>query len=118
MAKKNKSKKSSTTQILSPVNVDDEELMDDLLAELDSRDQTVQTESAAVLQEITESHTVVVEEPSSQTEKQDAKGRFRARQVSVTVYTELQKPGHSSRPGNWHHWRRITRNQTLSWRQG
>lgn len=87
MAKKNsKSKKSSsTTQVLSPVNVDDEELMDDLLAELDSRDQTVQTESAAVLQEITVSQTVeTVERPPSETQssKQDAKSRFRARQVS------------------------------------
>lgn len=51
-------------------NVDDDGLMDDLLNQLESRDQTVQQESAILIQEIT------------QDRKKDPKSRFQARQVS------------------------------------
>jgi OTU domain-containing protein 6 len=49
--------------------IDDDELMDDLLSQLDSRDQNVQIESATLIQEI------------SGERKQDPKSRFQARQV-------------------------------------
>ena len=56
--------------------------MDDLLAQLDSRDQTVQSESASVLNEME-----VVKQAQSQdeetTRKKDPKQRFLARQVRL-----------------------------------
>lgn len=80
-SKRNKLKK-AFSPITSPqpteAAVEDEELMDDLLAQLDSRDQTVQAESATVLQEMT------IQQAASDdgSRKQDAKSRFRARQAS------------------------------------
>lgn len=59
---------------------DDEELMDDLMAQLDSRDQTVQSESANVLNEMQINKQVDIAESLGQ--KQDPKSRYLARQVS------------------------------------
>jgi OTU domain-containing protein 6 len=75
-SKKNKLKKafspSYTVQNVS--EADEEQLMDDLLAELDSRDSTVRDEAAAVIQEVELAH-------SPPPNKQDSKSRFQARQV-------------------------------------
>lgn len=74
--KKNKLKKAiSPTQPPLAPHVDDD-LMDDLLAQLDSRDQTVQLESAAVINDIQKAETDI----ESHT-RQDPKSRFKARQV-------------------------------------
>jgi hypothetical protein len=89
MVKKNKSKK-----VLSPSHSNmpdqppptdgDGELMDDLLAELDSRDKTVQHESANVLMEMQENQeNAVADKAQSATKKQDSKSRHVARQVSI-----------------------------------
>ncbi|KAJ7097970.1 cysteine proteinase [Mycena belliarum] len=61
---------------------DDNELMDDLLAQLDSRDETVQQESANVINEMQINQTADASETAS---KQDPKSRFRARQVSTRI---------------------------------
>lgn len=61
---------------------EDSELMDDLLAQLDSRDQVVQTESANVLNEMNLNAQADSIEASS---RQDAKSRFKARQVSALL---------------------------------
>lgn len=61
---------------------EDDNLMSDLLAQLDSRDKAVQEESAAVLNEM---H---LDEKVDQLEakpKLNAKSRFQARQVSVIL---------------------------------
>lgn len=55
---------------------DDDELMDDLLAQLDSRDTNVQATSSDILQEMQE-----VREPDAPSAK-SAKDRFKERQVS------------------------------------
>ncbi|PPQ78090.1 hypothetical protein CVT25_015624 [Psilocybe cyanescens] len=60
------------------MNEDDSELMDDLLAQLDSRDQNVQAESANVLNEMNLNAQADLIEASS---RQDAKSRFKARQA-------------------------------------
>ena len=59
-----------------PPSQDDDELMDELLAQLDSRDETVQAESAAVIQEIHKT-----EELDAKPIKR-AKDKFKERQVS------------------------------------
>jgi len=85
MVKKNKIKKvlspSQSSTLEEPPTVQDDGLMDDLLAELDSRDQTVQHESATVLMEMQDNQ----ENPKAQsaTKKQDSKSRHEARQVSI-----------------------------------
>ncbi|KAH7916043.1 hypothetical protein BJ138DRAFT_766439 [Hygrophoropsis aurantiaca] len=59
---------------------DDNDLMNDLLAELDSRDQTVQGESATVLAEMqAAADSEGIDKASGQ--KQDAKSRYQARQA-------------------------------------
>lgn len=69
----------SPTRALSPPQTaDDEELMDDLLAQLDSRDQSVHTQSATVL------HDMQLEKAADDIDaapKQDSKSRHKARQV-------------------------------------
>lgn len=60
------------------MNSDDDQLVNDLLAELDSRDQTVQAESATVLNEMQLNKQA---DQIDSSRKQDAKGRFKARQV-------------------------------------
>jgi len=79
-SKKNKLKKASppSQPAISP-EIDDNELMDDLIAQLDSKDQTVQAESAKVLQEIEINQQASTAETS---QKKDSKSRFLARKVS------------------------------------
>lgn len=74
-SKKNKSKNPFSSSP-SPTNVVDDDLMDDLLTELDSRDKTVREESAAVLDEIETSQAIIPDNLKS-----GSKNRFRARQV-------------------------------------
>ncbi|KAJ3573971.1 hypothetical protein NP233_g2091 [Leucocoprinus birnbaumii] len=77
MVKKNKSKSKAAPLPPAPVaDPVDDDLMDDLLAQLDSRDQTVKQESAAVLDEI---HIQKQAEQLEQKPKQSAKNRFQAR---------------------------------------
>ncbi|KAF9464651.1 hypothetical protein BDZ94DRAFT_1161340 [Collybia nuda] len=82
-SKKNKSKKmlSPSNSIHSPPIPDShaqDELMDDLLAQLDSRDGTVQSESINILNEIQLNKQVEITETGK---KQSAKSRFQARQA-------------------------------------
>jgi OTU domain-containing protein 6 len=89
MGKKNKSKKvlppsHSNMPDQPPPTEGDDELMDDLLAELDSRDKTVQHESANVLMEMQENQeNAVADKAQSANKKQDSKSRHVARQVSI-----------------------------------
>jgi OTU domain-containing protein 6 len=64
---------SSTVQ--SDTALDDNDLMDDLFAQLDSEDSTVRGESASVIQEINSNAT--------SPPKKDSKSRFIARQVLI-----------------------------------
>ena len=86
MAKKTRSKKSASSTpdpVATLPPQDDEDVMDDLLAQLDTRDQTVQSESASVLNDME-----VVKQAQSQdeetTRKKDPKQRFLARQVRLS----------------------------------
>lgn len=84
MAKKTKGKNKGNAATPLPLAMEPEEstLMDDLLEQLDSRDQTVQQESAKVL------NAMVLDEKAEEIEgrpKQTAKDRFQARQVSSTL---------------------------------
>ncbi|KAF8077990.1 hypothetical protein FPV67DRAFT_1685589 [Lyophyllum atratum] len=83
-SKKNKLKKvlSSPQEPLTPAV--DGDLMDDLFAQLDSRDQTVQAESAALINEVQSKEVATVEARS----KKDAKSRFKARQARRTAALE------------------------------
>lgn len=88
MVKKNKNKKVlSPSQDQAQTTAEgDDELIDDLLAELDSRDQTVQHESATVLLEMQEGQeNTVADKAQSATKKQDSKSRHEARQVHIHV---------------------------------
>lgn len=76
-SKKQKSKKSSFIQTVGPPDEEDDGLMTDLLAQLDSREPNAQSGSTAADDEL---HP----EQAAQTEssgKQSAKSRFKARQV-------------------------------------
>nr|VWO98664.1 PUM-HD domain-containing protein [Ganoderma boninense] len=79
--KKNKSKKSTPPQPAPPLPEDlanDDALMDDLLAQLDSKDEVVRQESATVLKEMN------VDEVAKELDnapKKDSKARFKARQA-------------------------------------
>lgn len=64
-------------------NDDDSELMDVLVAQLESRDQTVQVESANLLNDMNLHNQADKIEAG---EKQDAKSRFKARQVRLSLY--------------------------------
>ncbi|KAI9064361.1 cysteine proteinase [Trametes sanguinea] len=80
MAKKNKLKKMLSPPTPAPVEttVDDDELMDDLLAQLESRDDSVKKESANVLNEMQ------IDKVADQLEsapKKDPKARYKARQA-------------------------------------
>ncbi|KAK0459682.1 uncharacterized protein EV420DRAFT_1537170 [Desarmillaria tabescens] len=61
-----------------PPGVDDDDLMNELMAQLDSRDQTVQTESATVLQDMTLEKDV---ESSEKPQGKRSKDRFKERQA-------------------------------------
>jgi hypothetical protein len=100
-SKKNKVKKALSSSPSQHNNVVDDDLINDLLTELDSRKKTVQEESAAVLEEILTAQTDAVPDKSG------SKNRFRARQVRsfhhnhssmVTSLSSRQgKPLHSLR---------------------
>ncbi|KAK7467120.1 OTU protein [Stygiomarasmius scandens] len=78
-SKKNKLKKASPpSQPATSPEIDDNELMDDLIAQLDSKDQTVQVESAIVLQEIEINQQAKTAETN---QKKDSKSRFLARKA-------------------------------------
>ncbi|CAA7271740.1 unnamed protein product [Cyclocybe aegerita] len=79
-SKKNKAKKVFSRQPTPPpiMNQDADELMNDLLAQLDSRDETVQAESAQVLNDMNLNEQANAIEKGK---KQDAKSRFQARQA-------------------------------------
>lgn len=83
--KRNKLKKAiSPSQPLTaspPMPGDDEELMNDLMAELDSRNKTVQSESANVLNEMQLNQQAKAAEEARK--KQDPKSRYQARQASA-----------------------------------
>lgn len=85
-SKRNKLKKvlSPPRQATSPPQMaaDDDELMNDLMAQLDSKDKNVQSESADVLNDMQMNKQVDLAEQAGQ--KQDPKSRYQARQVSAT----------------------------------
>ena len=78
------SKKNKVKKVLSPQSapvedtVDDDALMDDLLAQLDSKDDTVRKESATVLNEMQINK---VADQLDSAPKKDSKARYKARQV-------------------------------------
>ncbi|KAJ7046735.1 hypothetical protein C8F04DRAFT_207845 [Mycena alexandri] len=78
MGKKNKLKKALDVFPSPPPPEDDGDLVDDLLAQLDSRDETVKQESANVLNDMQLNKQAHQLEGAS---KQDAKSRFKARQA-------------------------------------
>ncbi len=83
-SKRNKIKKifSPVSSPPPPIAPEDDELMDDLFAQLDSRDQTVQAESAAVITEMHLNQTVNTSNGSSEeSKKHDSRARHKARQV-------------------------------------
>ena len=63
--------------------MDDDALMDDLMAQLDSRDTTVQAESATVLHEMNLNKAADTPPPAASppSQKHDSKARHRARMV-------------------------------------
>lgn len=81
MAKKNKSKKSQQATSSLVIDDADEELVNDLLAQLESRDPAVKTETASVVQTMHLDERADLIESS---EKQEPKSRFKARQVGRT----------------------------------
>jgi OTU domain-containing protein 6 len=80
-SKKAKLKKAfASASTSSPSNADDQELMDDLLAQLDSKDKQVQSETATIINDIS------VNAQNEGQGKRDTKSRFLARQVCRNVY--------------------------------
>lgn len=88
-SKRNKMKKAS-----SPINVpssnselEGNELVDDLLAQLDARDTTIQQQSAEVLNEMK-----IDQEQSKQADRSriGSKGRYKAREVRVSQAFDVQ----------------------------
>lgn len=79
-SKKSKIKKSAVTPV---INDSDADLVDDLLAQLDSRDHVVQEESASIIKSMHLDERAQIMESS---QKQDAKSRFKARQVCRYLY--------------------------------
>lgn len=77
-SKKNKIKKVFAPSTPPPSNAVDDDLVADLLTELDSRNKTVQQESATVLEEI---QTQQVVQASAADKAGSSKNRFKARQV-------------------------------------
>ncbi|KAG6832377.1 hypothetical protein H0H92_002645 [Tricholoma furcatifolium] len=82
-SKKNKQKKAPLLSQNTPEPPVDEDLMDDLFAQLDSRDQVSQAESAAVINEVG-----ARQERANTRPKQDAKSRFKARQARKAAALE------------------------------
>ena len=80
----NKVKKIISTAISPPIEdaPPDDDLMDDLLAQLDAKDSQVRQESAAVVNEVVANNSNSVDLTEGKTkEKRDPKSRWRARQV-------------------------------------
>ena len=69
--------------------VEDDELLDDLIAQLDSNDKTVQTVSAEVINDIQLSQ--LQENKESQKKKKDSKRRFLERQVCIFLVIKEAK---------------------------
>lgn len=87
-SKKNKGKKApaSAPPVAPPPEntMDDEDLMEDLMAQLDSKNSTVQGESAAVLNEMQlrqDANADSTDVGPSSSAKQDSRARYKARQV-------------------------------------
>lgn len=85
-SKRNKLKKvlspsQSTASPPSDLVADDDELMNDLMAQLDSKDTNVQSESAEVLKDMQTNQNIDLAEEASK--KKDPKSRYQERQVSV-----------------------------------
>jgi hypothetical protein len=85
------SKKNKVKKLLAPSpsptttnNAIDDDLMDDLLTALDSRDETVHRESATVLEEIQTKQPLAQAAPPDKT---GSKSRFKARQVRSVVFS-------------------------------
>ncbi|ETW86029.1 hypothetical protein HETIRDRAFT_438567 [Heterobasidion irregulare TC 32-1] len=89
-SRKNKSKKNIPTPPIAPLDdADNEQLMDDLLAQLDSQDKTVQQESAAVLNEMQISQ--IANEDSNK--KNSSRDRFKERQArKAAALAQQQTP--------------------------
>ncbi|KAL0946947.1 hypothetical protein HGRIS_013106 [Hohenbuehelia grisea] len=81
-SKRNKIKKAPLPPPPSTDDFDDDELMGDLMAQLDSKDQTVQAESATVLNEM---HINKQAEQIEASKKKDSKSKFMARQARKAV---------------------------------
>lgn len=87
MGKRNKGKQTpQTTTAPEPIMDDDGALMDDLLAQLDSQNVTVQAQSATILNEMNLNEQAAQIESS---ERQDPKSRFKARQVSTPLVPSI-----------------------------
>jgi hypothetical protein len=105
-SKKNKAKKALSSSDSPNNNVVDDDLVDDLLTELDSRNKTVQEESAVVLEEIQARQ-------AAAPEKSGSKNRFRARQVRPFHYNySSMVTSLSSRQGKPQHSLRSSRRST------
>lgn len=78
--KKNKLKKMLSPPQPAPMDdpVDDDALMDDLFAQLDSKNEVVREESATVLKEMQINE---VAQKAEEASKKDSKARYKARQV-------------------------------------
>lgn len=81
--KKSKNKKSAAEAPTPVINDSDADLVDDLLEQLDSRDHVVQAESASIINSMHLDERAQIMESSH---KQDAKSRFKARQVCRYLY--------------------------------
>lgn len=77
---KNVLSQSQSTAPPSDPTVDDDELMNDLIAQLDSKDTNVQSESAEVLKEMQTNQNFFAEDTSK---KKGSKSRYKERQVST-----------------------------------
>ena len=89
-SKRNKVKKLLSPRSATPATspppepaLNDDDLMDDLMAQLESRDKAAQTEAAIVVNEM---QPQAVAEMAEAAPKQDSKTRHKARQVSVSTH--------------------------------
>jgi OTU domain-containing protein 6 len=71
---------------------DDDDLMNELFAQLDSRDETVQAESATVI------HEIKLNEQADANGKEEPRNRFKARQVCARYCSNHQIILHDFRP--------------------
>jgi OTU domain-containing protein 6 len=78
-----KPKAKKYTPLPQPDPIDDDQLVDDLLAQLDSRNETVQEQSASVLNDMELDKRA---DAIDSAQKQDSNSRFRARKVSCLIF--------------------------------